>query len=145
MCIPTTLILWFVLIGFYCHLYITDKWKKDFVCIDDLSEKRYCGWIIDTFDIVVVLMHYLNPCTTYQVLRIYNERERVNYLCSQWTVKLQIFNTVVIIKNTSKNICWCIILCLAQIIRRMMTKSWKLALKRLAKRTNCIKKGRCGR
>ena len=103
--------------------------KKDFVCIDDLSEKRYCGWIIDTFDIVVVLMHYLNPCTTYQVLRIYNERERVNYLCSQWTVKLQIFN----------------ILCLAQIIRRMMTKSWKLALKRLAKRTNCIKKGRCGR
>ena len=55
--------------------------KKDFVCIDDLSEKRYCGWIIDTFDIVVVLMHYLNPCTTYQVLHIYNERERDLIMC----------------------------------------------------------------
>ena len=58
-------------------------------------------------------MYSLNPCTTYQLPRVDNKNALL--MC---------------VVNLSVD---ALFLCLAQIIRHIISKSWKLSLKRLAK------------
>ena len=80
--------------------------------------------MIDTFDRVVILMHFHYTCKALHIPHIDDKR------------------VLICVVNLSVD---ALFLYLAQIIGQMISRLWKLALKRLAKSSNCTKKGRCGR